>query len=114
MTSDYVSSEAVSIQTLLLTSISTGKTYKLDQQCIEFSIYEDIMFPVVRGEFTIFDAVDLLASFPIVGEETITVAFQNPGVDLVNTYVLQVKSIENQTVNQASKSKSYVVKYGNK
>ena len=49
----------------------------------EFDIYEDIMFPVIRASFVCADGVDVLSSFPIIGEEIINVSFSLPGYDII-------------------------------
>jgi len=110
MAAPYVKSDSVNVQTLKLASLDGKRTYDFRGQVAEFSIYEDIMFPVIRAEFTIVDAVDILTSFPIIGEELITVEISNPGFDLVNSYTFHVKSVENQIINQSGKIRTYVIK----
>ena len=57
MTKKYVKSDDVNVITLKLSSADGKKNYDLSAQVVEFSIYEDIMFPVVRAEFTLIDAL---------------------------------------------------------
>ena len=110
MTKKYVKSDDVNVITLKLSSADGKKNYDLSAQVVEFSIYEDIMFPVVRAEFTLIDALDLLTKFPIIGEEIIEVEFETPGYDLSCSYKFHVNSIENQTTAAQGKSKAYVLR----
>ena len=110
MADSYTPSDAVNIISLTLSSLDGSRTYDLTPQVFELSIYEDIMFPVVRGEFTMIDSIDLLGSFPIIGEEIITVEFGMPGSDVTNSYTLFTKTIDNQVINESAKSKTYVIR----
>ena len=111
MSQTYIKSGAVDVRTLRIISAVGGKQpFDLMNQVVEFSIYEDITFPVMRAEFTFIDGVDLLNAFPIIGEEIIEVEFSNPGIDIVNSYRFFVKSVENQNPTQHAKVKSYVVR----
>jgi hypothetical protein len=111
MADSYIKSDAVEVSALKLTDLSGQRTYDLRQQCTSISIYEDITFPVVRAELTIVDAIGLLTSFPIIGEELITLTFSQPGYNKVdNTYTLRIKSIENVKTAPSGKSKTYTIR----
>ena len=109
MSTPYVKSDAVLVKEITLKSMDGSRTFDFKGQVIEFSIYEDIQFPVIRAEFTVIDAVDVITSFPIIGEELITVSFSNPGNDLTNTYTFHIKSPKNQLIGQTGKTRSYVL-----
>ena len=110
MANPFAKSDSVTIHTLRITSADGSRVAELTPQCSQFSIYEDIMFPVIRGEFEIVDGVDLLNSFPIIGEEIIIVEFSSQGQDdLISHYRLHVKAIENQVINVQGKSKTYTI-----
>ena len=106
----YVASDAVEIKTIKLSSLNGKKSYDLRKQVTSFSIYEDLLFPVVRAEFLLVDALDLLNTFPIIGEETIEIEFANPGFDRTCNYTFHVKSVENQINSPQGKSKSYIIR----
>lgn len=108
--SDFIRADSIDLQTLHLTNIDNSRAYDLSAQVIEFSIYEDILFPVIRAEFTIIDSLGILTGFPIIGEEFIYVEFTTPGFDLVNSYKFHVKSIDNQVITSSSKTQSYVIR----
>ena len=110
METSYVASDAVDIKTIKISSFNGKKNYDLKQQVVSFNIYEDIMFPVVRAEFILLDAIELLTSFPIIGEETIEVEFANPGFDRTCHYTFHVKSVENQVNTPQGKSKTYLIR----
>jgi hypothetical protein len=110
MADNYTKSDAVDIKTLKLFSADGKKQYDLTAQVAEFSVYEDIMYPVTRAEFTVIDAVDILTSFPIIGEETIEVEFGTPGFDITCFYRFHVNSVNNQTVDHSAKSRSYIIR----
>ena len=110
MSDVYVKSNAVDIKSLVLTSADGKRNYNLLSQVLNFDIYEDIMYPVVRGDFYVNDALDILGSFPIIGEETIDVEFGSPGIDITCKYTLHVLRVDNQTTSPSSKFKSYVLR----
>jgi len=110
MSGTYTKSDSVEIKTLTLQSSKGDRTYDLRSQVVSIDVFEDIMFPVIRAEFQCIDAIDLLNSFPIIGEEIITVEFANPGIDLTSSYTFHVKSVENQISNQSAKIKTYTIK----
>lgn len=78
-------------------------------QCLTFNVYEDIMYPCVRADFLISDSIDLVASFPIIGEELIKVEFGQEGFDFTTSYTFHVKSLENQKNTPQSKGKTYTL-----
>jgi len=110
MSSEYVSSGSIDIKKLEITSYDGKKQYNLMSQVMSFSVYEDTMFPVIRAEFSINDGIDLQSSFPIIDEEIINLEFSTAGYDLVNSYTLYVKSVENQSVSPGTKGKTYTIR----
>jgi hypothetical protein len=110
MSDNYVRSDAVDIKSLVITSADGKRSYNLMAQVLSFDIYEDIMYPVTRGDFYVNDALDILGSFPIIGEETIDVEFGSPGYDITCKYTLHVLKVDNQYTAPSSKSKSYVLR----
>jgi hypothetical protein len=111
MSQTYTRSDAVDVKTLKLVSIANPKkNFDMTLQCVGFSIYEDVTFPVIRAEFTMMDGLDVLTSFPIIGEEYIDVEFGNPGIDVTASYRFHVKSVENVINNSQAKNKSYVIR----
>jgi len=109
MTAYYVKSDNINILDLTLYSLDGSKSYDLSSQVLSFDIYEDIMFPCIRAEIKIIDAIGLLTSFPIVGEETIDIEFGQEGFSFTNSYTFHVKAIEQQKTMSQGKSKMYTL-----
>jgi hypothetical protein len=108
MSQTYIRSDAVTVSSLRLTA-SNGKAFNISDQVAQFSIYEDVMFPVIRAEFVIFDGVDYLNTIPIIGEEDLEVEFSNPGFESTQ-FKFKVKSIENTMIMPQGKMKTYVLR----
>jgi hypothetical protein len=104
-------SDAVIVKSIKLSKLDGSKPpIDISPQIVEFSIYEDITFPVVRGDFTFSDGIDLIANFPISGHEKIEIEFHNPGyTDISCKYTLQVNRVGDVVTNSQGKIKSYVV-----
>jgi len=104
-------SDAVVVKSIKLSKLDGSKpAIDISTQVVEFNVYEDIKFPVIRAEFIVIDANDIATTFPIIGEEMIEVEFLTPGFeDISANYKLQVKSIESSTTQAQGKSKSYVI-----
>lgn len=110
MAQSYINSDAVEIKTLKIFSDDGTKDYDLREFVAAFDVYEDIMYPVIRAEFTIVDSIDLITSFPINGEEIIELEFGTPGFDITCSYRLYVTSVDSQIINPAGKSKTYKIR----
>lgn len=92
-----------------ITSSDGSKTYSFLGQLQSFSIYEDIEFPVVTGEFTLVDSLNIIKRLPIVGEETIEISFRAPFRD-ITTYKLSVYSIDGHAVVESAEGAVYTLK----
>jgi hypothetical protein len=64
-----------------LTITSNGKTRDITPQVVELFLYEDILTPYLFLTLEIHDAIGLLRTFPIIGEETVELEFETPGRD---------------------------------
>jgi hypothetical protein len=93
-----------------ITLSNSSRTISIMNQVIGYSLYESIMNPVVTAEFQVYDPLNILQEFPIIGEETITVSFATPGYDDPLTYTLAVNAVTNQMVQDFNKAKSYVLR----
>jgi hypothetical protein len=98
----------VEIHSITLMSQDQQKKYSLLAQCVGFEIYESILCPTVCAELTIADSIDLLQSFPIVGEEYVLISFRTPKTKgNPATYLFQVKKVYGKTVSENNKRVSY-------
>ena len=74
--SQTVVDNSVIIKSLKLSKLDGSKSpIDITPQVVEFSVYEDIKFPVIRAEFIVADANDIASTFPIICEEKIEVEF---------------------------------------
>jgi len=110
MADNFTRPDGVNIKQVKLSSLDGKKTYDLSGQTLSIDVYEDIMFPVIRAEIVIKDAIDLLTSFPIIGEELIEIEFETPGNDITCHYIFHVKSVDNQTIDAQHKSRTYTIR----
>ena len=104
-------SDAVVVKTLKLSKLDGSKTpVDISAIVVEFSVYEDITFPVVRADFTFMDGVNLITTFPISGHEKIELEFYNPGFeDIIYQHTFQVKNVGSVGTSSQGKIKSYMV-----
>jgi hypothetical protein len=109
MSQSYTRPDAVEVISLTLTAPAVKKPVDISSYVVGISIYEDVMFPVIRAEFFVIDGLDLLNGFPIIGEELIEIEFANAGGDS-NSYKFKVKSIENVVITPQGKSKTYTIR----
>jgi hypothetical protein len=67
------------IKEISLTSIDGGRHIdSIIAQVLEFSIFQNLFCPVMTIEMQIFDAIDIISSFPIVGDELINLELEGP------------------------------------
>lgn len=95
---------------IILLSEDSSRVYSIMAQATAIDIYESILSPVIFCEITIADSIGLLQSFPILGEEYITVIFNTPSNDQQVTYNFRVYGIENKQVNESNKRLTYTLK----
>lgn len=107
---DNVRSGDVDVKHVTLTSLDGSKTMSIKPQVFGISIYESVLSPVVTAEIRIYDAVDLLTGFPIIGEEKITIEFATAGFDKSVTYHLVINAIENQSIVSQNRAKTYIIR----
>lgn len=83
----------VEILSIKLHSDDGMREYDLRQVVRSMDIYESIMAPVMVASLQIQDSIDLLRSFPIIGEEYVTMAFRVDPQTPVTELNLHVKEI---------------------
>lgn len=76
----------IDIQQLDIVS-STGLTLDIRHLCLTINIYEDIFSPFITGSLVIKDALDLVNSFPLIGDETLHVKMATPGFTKAGTFI---------------------------
>ena len=103
MTTKFPSAGEVEIKKLDIITPSKVKISLLGQ-LRSLTIYESIDKPFMQCDIVLLDAINLLESLPIVGEETIELSFQTQGVNIPTTLkfnVFQLGGIENSSQNKA-------------
>ena len=108
-TSDDIIAGDIEIVSLLLMSEDQQRKYDLLTQCKEINIYEDITSPVIYAELGIQDSIGLYQSFPILGEEYVSISFRTPGTDRTADYLFRVNMIHDKTVEESNKMVTYYI-----
>lgn len=108
--SDEFQSGDVDLIDIVLMSEDGQRTYSLINQAATLDIYESVMSPIMWAEIQIADSQGLLESFPIIGEEFISIVFNTPGNsnDPVN-YLFRVKSVNDKQTNESNKRLTYTL-----
>jgi hypothetical protein len=99
----------VSIDTLSLTSPS-GRVQVIGPQALAIRIQEDILSPYVTAEVDLMDGINLLQTFPIIGEETLDIEFVFDHVDARVKYKFAVYAVSNLKTNQRNNATFYTLK----
>jgi hypothetical protein len=93
--SDSYEAGDVTINSIQLTSLSSNNSVNILPQTAVISIWEDILSPFLYCEVGMTDAVGLLQSFPIIGDEILTIDFETPGREnyTANLHVYSVSDV---------------------
>lgn len=94
----------VSIKRFEIENENIGAIFNPMDQLIGFDIWEDITKPTMYATFVFDDAINLLETFPIIGEETVHVEFVTPGMNK-STY-LKFRCFEVTNVQKSINNKS--------
>lgn len=99
----------VKILGIILHSIDNRKSVNIINQCKNIDIYEDIFSPSVYGEIFVYDSIDLLNDFPILGEERIEIQFStnNEENKIYNLFVVEITEI---SPNDTEKGKTFTLR----
>jgi hypothetical protein len=86
----------VDLTTCTLTTIPSGNQVNITGQVAEISLFEDIEKPALYCEVLMRDAIGLLKTFPIVGEEWFDISFTTPGKDAYTArfHVFNIEGIQ--------------------
>lgn len=99
------------LKKLSITAASSNKSYELQNQYQELSLYEDIFSNTIYGTILIADSIDLLSNMPIIGEELVEIELLTPTMtkDIVKYkgYVYKVTDV----VDTADKGKTYLIHF---
>lgn len=90
----YQSGDVV-FRTAKIFNKSTGAVLSLLPQMQGCDIWEDMAKPTLYATVYLYDAINLLTRFPIIGEEFIELSFETPGISLPVTYKFRVFEVAN-------------------
>ena len=98
-----------SVGGMTMTSLGGGGSINIFNIVTSFDIYESIYANVICADFVFADGVGLIMSFPIIGEEKITIEMETPGVEgtTYNFYTTEVVALSD---NSDATLRSYVVR----
>lgn len=68
----------VTVDYIIITSLTTGNTLNVTNQVLTVNIYEDLFSPFITGNLILSDSLDLINIFPMMGEEIITLRISTP------------------------------------
>jgi hypothetical protein len=99
------------ISSLTINSRFGGTNFSVVGQVSQINIYEDIGKPFVYAEFMMLDALGLVQSIPIIGQETINLTIRTPGrLNSSRTLSLLTYSIESVIQNDHADMAVYKIK----
>ena len=79
-------------------------------QLIGVDIYEDMSKPTLFAVFVFTDSINMLEKFPIIGEETISIEIQTPGISASTTYTFRSFEVTGVQRDGNGKSVTYAVR----
>jgi hypothetical protein len=92
-----------------IVSLSGRGRQSIIPQVITFDIYESITLPIMYCEILINDAINLIESFPIIGEEYIEIEFKNPELNTTQNFRFKTCSITNKVTEGQGKKLFYLI-----
>ena len=95
MASTYNPGEVIITQ-FDLVSLDGNARQSIIPQVVSFDIYESVMMPMLYCEIIINDSVNLIESFPIIGEEFVEVEFKNAELNSVQSFRFKTASVTNK------------------
>jgi len=97
----------IEILKINLTNEAGTKHYDLMHQVKGIEIYESILSPVIFCELTVQDSINLHQSFPIIGEEYVTITFKTPKHATNAKYLFRVNKKHNLKIFENNKMATY-------
>lgn len=100
----------INLQTITLLSEDRQRQYDMLPQVQHIDFYESILSPVLFCDLTVSDSIGLLQSFPIIGEEYVSIVMQTPGArGAPATLLFRVNQVKDKVVNENLKSCTYTI-----
>lgn len=100
-------SDVVSIE---LVSASGAKRVGITGQVLEIHIFEDMESPFMTAQLVMQDAVNLVESFPVIGEEKVILTLKRSGsAEKMYTYEFAVHGVNPHTTDAQGKLQMYIL-----
>lgn len=99
-----------SISPVYLKSIDGSRQRDISNQIASIDIYESILTPVTLGEILVYDAIDLLQSFPVIGEEYVEFEWKIPSDKKGRKEKLIVTEVVGIQQEEDNRSRMYVLR----
>lgn len=100
----------VYIKRLEISNKARNATLNPMDQLLGVDIWEDMTKPTMYATFMFSDNIDMIGKFPIIGEETITVEIQTPGINKPTKFVFRSFEVTNLQKDPNGKGMTYVVR----
>ena len=100
----------IEILAITLLSADQQRHFDLMHQCKGIDIFESITSPVIFAELSIADSIGLAQSFPIIGEEYVSISFRTPKTKGKPAhYLFHVNMVKNKEVMENNKMVTYTL-----
>ncbi len=80
----------VTVEDVVIKKFGGGEPMSIFPQFVEFVLYQSIFSPILKAQLVIYDAINLLNSYPLVGEETVEIYLIQEGARY-STEAMKVK-----------------------
>ena len=98
----------INIESITLLSEDQQRTFDLMKNVTSINIFESVMSPCIFCTLDITDSIGLAQSFPIIGEEYVSISFKTPEYsNKSTTYLFRVRQVKNKQVNPNNKMVTY-------
>lgn len=98
----------VIIESVVLKSLAGPTEFDVSGQLLAIDIYESVCQPVIMADIEVQDNIGLRQSFPLLGEEMLTVSFTTPGGKTL-TYNMMVYLISNVQPDPNQRGETYTM-----
>lgn len=99
----------IEVQEVNVFNIDKTKRFNIVGQVATMAIFEDVFEPTIYAEVFVYDLMDILNGFPIIGEESIEITLKTPGSDKPIVYNLQIVSVTGLTRETNGKGATYTL-----
>ena len=99
----------IEVQEVNIFNFGKSKRFNIVGQVVTMAIYEDVFEPTIYAEVFVYDLMDILNGFPIIGEESIEITLKTPGSDKPIVYNFQITAITGVVREANAKGVTYTL-----